>query len=146
MSVAPHFEAQLPFSLRHSLEGQLARATIVGDLDMTQADITIINASLKAHRENRHPDCNCDPLDCARLRQHVMRQAIKSMQRDRDRTTSGIRRVLRPLMVERARVNVLLAEAHNVNGEQGFPFTEEQITDIVADAVYWHQRKRFNGG
>ena len=140
-----HFESSLSFSLRHSLEGNLARAVFAGHIDLTNADIAIMNASLAAHRNSTHQSCNCDPLDCARLRHHTLRQAVKRLESDAGYVTAGIRRALQPMLLRRLPINQILAEAHNVNGQYAFPFTEEQVSDVVHTVLLWHQRKRHGG-
>ena len=57
--------------------------------------------------------------------------------RNREETAQRIQIALRPLIAGRARRNVLLAEAHGINGSAGFPFSEEEIRPIVVAEVWW---------
>jgi hypothetical protein len=48
-----------------------------------------------------------------------------------------VKRRLRPLIALRKPSNVLLAEAHDVNGASGFPLEEREVNSIAATEMYW---------
>ncbi len=51
-----------------------------------------------------------------------------------------------PLIGARRPLNVLLAEAHGINGAQGWWFTEAQVTQIVMREIREHINKTSKGG
>jgi hypothetical protein len=68
---------------------------------------------------------------------HILGLWLKIEEDRRAVAEMHVKRRLRPLIALRKKSNVLLAEAHGINGEAGFPLTEPEVTDIAAMEVWF---------
>ena len=109
---------------------ELARPVARGYLTHTEADVALIV------RACGYPG-NYDPVDTARLALHLLRQHLRAEENRRALALCRIANTLRPMIARRAPKNQLLAEAHGVNGEMGFPLTEAEVTAAVVEQVWW---------
>lgn len=113
----------------------LARPVARGWLSLTHAHTSLMADAFKAERDGDLD--GCQPLDVWRIGCHLLSQQLERELVRRDVAAAKVRRRLRPLIALRRPRNVLLAEAHDVNGADGFPFTEEEITDLTREAVWF---------
>jgi hypothetical protein len=107
----------------YALAVELARPVVRGYISRTDVDLTLALET---------PDTGA-----FRIAQHLLNERLSRLETRRDITRLRIRRRLKPLIAMRKPPNVLLAEAHDVNGGEGFPFAEPEVGDIVATEVYW---------
>lgn len=119
----------------HRLAASFARPVARDWMPIAQADGALIAAAVRARREGRLGPYQASDV-VAGLRT-TLRMKLKAERWRRAMAENRICRVLRPLIGTGKKSNVLLAEAHGVNGEDGFPLTEDEVTDIVATEV-WH--------
>lgn len=68
---------------------------------------------------------------------HYAREEIDALDLLATQVSKDIANLIKPLLVAGAKSNQLLAEAHTVNGDAGFPLTEAAVTDVVRAGVYW---------
>lgn len=122
----------------YALAAELAAPVARGDLTLTDADTALILAAFQQHRRGSPHD----PADVFRGCQHILRLYLQRHETRRGIAEMKVRRRLRPLIALRKPRNVLLAEAHGVNGAEGFPFQEPEVTTITAREVYFAGRQR----
>ncbi len=123
-----------PNARLYEMARELARPVVMDQLPASQANAALWVATLAAERRGELP---CPAEDVVRLQRHLLWQEIQRQRAFQDVVGSRIRRVIRPMIAVRKKSNVLLAEAHGVNGEAGFPLSEEQVTDIVRTEVWF---------
>jgi hypothetical protein len=81
-------------------------------------------------------------LDTAKLLQWEMSQEIRNQQIVREITQQRVSRIAWQMLRAGKPRNAVLAEAHTINGDAGFPLAEKEVTAVVADA---EQGVRRNG-
>jgi hypothetical protein len=119
----------------YRLAASLARPVARGDLDLSAAHASLINNTIAAERRGElGPYKAADVVGGMRdaLRLHLERAETR-----RELTAQRIRRLLAPMIDQRKPRNMLLAEAHGVNGAADFPFSEQEVTDLVTAEVYY---------
>ena len=119
------------------LAAQLARPLARGWLPPAHANAVLLNAALAAARAS-----GGDPLVLWRGAQHVLRLRVRNETLRRDLAAHAIDHVLQPLLASLRPSRVLLAEAHNVNGNAGFPLLEEEVNNITRTEIYWFLQRR----
>lgn len=117
----------------YPLAAELARPVARGHLTRTEADAALLAATLKAKRDGM----TYDVRDVYRGLRHILSLHLEAEQRRRDLAAHRIRRRLKPLIAQRNPPNVLLAEAHDVNGAAGFPLAEDDVTQLTYTEMYW---------
>lgn len=125
----------------YALAASLARPVARGWLTRTEADVSLLNAAMQAQR-NGSP---YDPVVVYGGLRHILSLHLEAEDRRRDRVAGRIRRRLKPLLALRKPRNVLLAEAHDVNGDAGFPLLEPEVAEIAAIEAYWDARRARHG-
>ena len=118
----------------YPLAAELARPVARGWLTLTDAHIALLLAACQAVR-NGYQDQ--DAAGIWRLQRHVLGLHLEAEERRRDLAEARVKRRLRPLIALRKPSNVLLAEAHDVNGAAGFPLEEREVNSIAATEMYW---------
>jgi hypothetical protein len=78
-----------------------------------------------------------DPVDVYRIAQHILTLRLADMHARRELAARHIKRLIEPMIGARKPSRALLAEAHGINGEEGFPLTEDEVADVVRDEVWW---------
>lgn len=114
------------------LAEQLARPVARGYLTLNEAKATLLAAALRAYREGSP----YEPEPVYQMLLHIFGQHLEKEQTRRGMTEMRVARRLKPLIALRKPRNVLLAEAHDVNGTEGFPLTEDEVADVAATEVY----------
>lgn len=120
------------FDLARELAAPVAR----GMLPKCLADAALLCSALKAERDGT-PGHAFENYGAAR---HVLGLHTASLETKQDLAIARIRRVITPMIASREKSSRLLAEAHNINGEAGFPLTEAQVNETVTAMVFWHRR------
>lgn len=111
----------------HALAASLARPIVRGMITESEAYATVGVEALKL------PDGEVLLPEAWQ----TLRNWVAWHNHNREEAVERIHVALRPLIARRAMRNVLLAEAHGVNGSAGFPLSEEEIRPIVVAEV-WH--------
>jgi hypothetical protein len=119
----------------YALARELAKPVARGHLTLTEAHASLLATALQASRTGQLG--GYDPGDTFRGLRHVLGLHLEAEQRRRALTEGRIARRLRPLIALRKPSNVLFAEAHDVNGLDGFPFEEPEVNDIAKTAMFW---------
>jgi hypothetical protein len=78
-----------------------------------------------------------DPVDVYRIASHILTLKLADMHARRELAAHHIKRLLEPMIGRRKPWRSLMAESHGVNGEEGFPLTEEEVGEIVREEVWW---------
>lgn len=87
-----------------------------------------------------------DPHDVVKIALFVMHCHVDNAVARREEAAGRVRRRVRPLISTRARSSAIRAEAHDVNGEAGFPLSEDETDEIVKNEMFWAmQRDRQHG-
>jgi hypothetical protein len=122
-SFPEHPESRL-IRFAQSLGRPLAR----GYLNPNQAEAAILAFSLRSARDG---GLTHDPIDVARIAQHVARLNAHNIVGERNATIGAIRRAVRPLIEIRASSSRIRAAAHDANGRAGFPLTEAEVEEVA---------------
>jgi hypothetical protein len=118
----------------HAIAKGYARPVARGYLPLEHAHAGLIADTLGAERRGElAPYLASDVF--AGLR-HTLKLWLAIEEDRRAVAELHIRQRLRPLIAVRKPRNVLLAEAHGINGEEGFPFSEPEVTDVAAEQVW----------
>ena len=119
----------------HRIAASLARPVARGWLSPDTARGSLAAFTARAHRGGKlgpyQPDDVYDTL-C-----HTLDSRLAAEENRRDLARHRIRRTLEPMIAARQPWGALMAEAHGVNGTAGFPLTEDEVSDIVRDNVWW---------
>jgi hypothetical protein len=110
------------------LSQSLANPVARGLLPSAIADAAILTAALRAERSGQ---LKVDPIDLAEVLQHIMRIVAEQISAPRSVATWRIQRTTAAMFDISAPLNRLLAEAHNSNGDTGFPLREWEVTEVV---------------
>jgi hypothetical protein len=125
----------------YPLAKELARPVARGYLTLTEAHAELLLAACKAVRDGYQDQ---DAAGIWRLQRHVLGLYLEAEERRRDLAEARVKRRLRPLIALRKPPNVLLAEAHGVNGAEGFPLEEPEVNSIAVAEMHW-ARPRLEG-
>lgn len=121
----------------YALARELARPVARGHLCREQAEDWLLAATLS----KRHQIGGLDPENIFRYQIHLLRLWLDRHRDEQAIARGKITRRLMPLLARQAPANQLLAEAHDVNGSEGFPLTDEAVTMTAFDARYWANRR-----
>ena len=120
-----------PQARLHALAQQLARPVARGWISLTEAHVALLVAAARTDLGDlQFPDF-------VRGTQYSLQLTLERENARRDLCAHRIRRTVAPMIAARKPRNVLLAEAHGINGEAGFPLIEEEVNDLVKTEV-WH--------
>lgn len=118
----------------YTLAASLARPVARGYLTRNQADSALLATAMRGARTGQ---IHHDPVDVFRIARHILTLKLADMHARRELAAHHIKRLLEPMIGSRKPSRALLAEAHGVNGEEGFPLTEDEVRDVVRDEVWW---------
>jgi hypothetical protein len=121
----------------YKLAASLARPIARGYLSQDDAEDSLLVSALRASSGH-------DPLDVYRIARHILTQRLADMHARRELAAHHIRRTIEPMIAVHKPSRALLAEAHGVNGEEGFPLAEHEVNDIATTEMYqalpWQRR------
>jgi hypothetical protein len=105
-----------------------------GYITRTEADAALLASTLAAKRQGRLPHEVRDVFGGLRhiLDLHLEKERVRRMM-----TAHRITRRISPLVTLRKPSNAVLAEAHDVNGADGFPLAEPEVSDMADLEMYW---------
>ena len=118
----------------YPLAKELARPVARGYLTLTEAHAELLLAACQAVRRG-YPDH--DVAGIWRLQRHVLGLHLEAEERRRDLAEAQVKRRTRLQLALRKPRNVLMAEAHDVNGAAGFPLEEREVATIVRSEMFW---------
>ncbi len=118
----------------YTMAREMGKPVARGLLPLEEAFAACIAATVKAERDGQIGGYKA--TDIVRFQRWLVQESATKETQKRDLTAHRIRRLLRPMIAIRKPSRVLLAEAHGVNGADGFPLAEPEVTDIVAMLVW----------
>jgi len=127
--------SDLPYDLAISL----ARPVVRGYLTPYDARCAIAVHTARAEREGR---LGYDPDHVISFGRFLLASQIKQLETKRSVTALHIVQRIRPLIATKRPRNEVRAEAHDVNGAEGFPFAEPEVEGIVDREYYFDGRRR----
>ena len=117
----------------YQMAASLARPVARGYITRTEADAALLASTLAAKRRGM----TYEVRDVFGGLRHILDLHLEKERVRRMLTEQRIQRRIRPLITLRKPSNAVLAQAHSVNGEDGFPFDEADVTEMAVDAIYW---------
>jgi hypothetical protein len=108
----------------YKLAASLARPVARGYLSQDDAEDSLLVTALRSRSGH-------DPLDVYRIARHILAQKLADMHARRELAAHHIKRLLEPMIALHKPSRALLAEAHGVNGEEGFPLGEDEVTELA---------------
>jgi hypothetical protein len=117
------------------LPASLARPVARGYLPLEQAYAALIAATLQEERSGALGPY--DPVNIVRGLRHVLELHLHREAVWRGLAANRVPWTVKRLIRQRKPSNVLLAEAHGVNGASGFPLLEAEVSDVVENEVWW---------
>ena len=124
----------------YALAAELANPVARGYLSLTAAHTALLTGTVRAERLGKLAPYKA--ADVYRLQQHILGMHLDRLMARRAIAESRIKNRIWPPMKQRKPRNVLLAEAHDVNGAAGFPFDEPDVTTITAREMHFAGRRR----
>ena len=127
-----------PLPAAHGLYGmarELGRAVARAGLPREHAYASCITATVAAERVGTLGGYAA--RDIVAHQRWLVDVTADAEARTRDLCAHKIRRTVAPMIAGRRPRNVLLAEAHGVNGAQGFPLHESEVDDLVKTEVWF---------
>lgn len=118
----------------YAMAREMGKPVARGLLPLEAAFAACIAATVQAEREGQIGGYKA--TDIVKFQRRLVQESASKEAQKRDLTTHRIRRLLRPMIAIRKPSRTLLAEAHGVNGADGFPLAEPEVTDIVAMEVW----------
>ena len=126
----------------YDLARELARPVARGYLDRREAYATMLVRTVAADRQGKLAPYRAG--DVFAHQTHVFRQHLERLEIQRAVTELRIKRRIKPLVAMRKPTNAVLAEAHDVNGAEGFPFDEADVNTIATTEIYWAMPRHAN--
>jgi hypothetical protein len=124
----------------YALAAELAQPVARGYLTLTEAHTALLTSTVAAERLGKLAPYRA--TDVYRLQRYLLGQHLERLENRRAITAMKVRARIRPLLELRKPRNVVLAEAHDVNGAAGFPFDEPDVTDIANRQAFYAGRQR----
>jgi hypothetical protein len=119
----------------YGIAREMGRPVARGEIPLVQADAAIICDTLAQERAGALDGLKAP--DVVRLKRFLLRQEMERHRVARELAAYRIERFIKPMIAARKPPNALYAEAHGINGAAGFPLSEEEVTDIVRERMYW---------
>jgi hypothetical protein len=124
----------------YALAAELAQPVARGYLSQTQALAAMLAGTVGAERRGELAPFKA--TNVFRLQKHLLGQHLERLETKRAVTEMRIKRRIRPMIAVGKPRNAVLAEAHDVNGAEGFPFDEPDVNDIALGEVWLTGRRR----
>ncbi len=118
-----------------ALAVSLARPVARGLLPIEQAEAALAMAILKAERDGTQ-EGYADFDDRFRFDCHLLQLRLDHEWNQLAQTRHAIAAVLAPMIRKHRPWNHLMAEAHSVNGQNGFALTEAAVAELVEERVW----------
>lgn len=124
----------------YDLARELARPVARGYLGRGEAYATMLAGTVRADRQGKLAPYKAG--DVFAHQAHIFRERLERLEIQRGVTELRIKRRIKPLLAMHKPRNVVLAEAHDVNGAAGFPFDESDVNTIATTEMYWAMQRR----
>jgi hypothetical protein len=124
----------------YALAAELAQPVVRGHLPLAHAYAAMLASTVAAERLGELAPYKAP--DVYRLQRHLLGQRLQRLETRRAITEMRIKRRIRPMIALGKPRNAVLAEAHDVNGAEGFPFDEPDVNDIALGEVWLAGRRR----
>jgi hypothetical protein len=123
---------------------KLARPVARGWLPLEQAYADLLVTTLREERSGELGQRTAP--DVFRFKRFLLQTEVTRLEVARDLASHRICRLIKPMIALRKPWGSLMAEAHNLNGEAGFPLTESEVTELVETEVWWALPQAPTGG
>ena len=124
----------------YALAVELAQPVARGYLPLAHAYAAMLASTVRAERLGELTPYTA--ADVFRLQKHLLGQHLDRLETRRAITESRVRRRIKPMIAIGKPRNAVLAEAHDVNGAEGFPFDEPDVNDIASGEIWLAGRRR----
>lgn len=111
----------------------LGRAVARGDLSPEHADAAIVVAVAR-----EYPGDVTEPI---RIWRHILSLNVRNYTARRETASGAISRILRPLIDLHRPYGAIMAQAFDVNEDNGAPLSESDVKDLVETQLYWAMKK-----
>ena len=124
----------------YALAAELAKPVARGYLTLTKAHTALLATTVRAERLGELGPYAA--TDVFRLQKHILGLHLDQLIAKRAVAEGRLKHRIRPLIALRKPRNVVLAEAHDVNGAEGFPFDEPDATFLALREIHFAGRPR----
>jgi hypothetical protein len=124
----------------YALAAELANPVARGYLTLTTAHTEMLLSTVRAERLGELGPYKA--TDVFRLQKHILGLHLERLETQQAVTAMRIRSRIKPLLALRQPRNKVLAEAHGVNGADGFPFDEPDVTISADRQAFYAGRQR----
>lgn len=124
----------------YDLAAELAQPVARGYMPLAHAHVAMLASTVRAERRGELAPHRA--VDVFRLQKHILGQHLDRLMARRAVAEGRLKRRIRPLIALRQPRNVVLAEAHDVNGAEGFPFDETDATFLALREIHFAGRQR----
>jgi hypothetical protein len=128
----------------YGIAREMGRPVARGEMPLVQADAAIICDTLAQERAGALDGLKAP--DVVRLKRFLLRQEVRRHEVAREIAAWRIERLVKSMVVLRKRSNAVLAEAHGINGQAGFPLSEEEVNDIAHTEMHYAPRRLHHVG
>ena len=119
----------------YAMPAEMAAPVARGHMPLEHAYAALLATTVAAERSGQLEPYKAP--DVFRLQKHLLGQRLDAELCRRALAEHRIARRLKPLIASHKPFNALFAEAHDVNGTDGFPLEEAEVNDIVKTEIYW---------
>ena len=124
----------------YALAAELAKPVARGHMPLSHAYAALLATTVRAERRGELGTYKAP--DVFRLQKHILGLHLDRLIAKRAVTEGRLKQRIRPLIALRQPRNVVLAEAHDVNGAEGFPFDEPDATFLALREIHFAGRQR----
>lgn len=128
----PFYAHRLDLPEAYQAADRMGRLVMVGTFDWPAVDRFARRWAVMAHKATGVDALGAETRFC-----WASWDAFAAAEHERANVERAIKVMLRPLIAERRPWNVLMAEAHEINGGNGFPLAEADVSEIVRTEVHF---------
>jgi hypothetical protein len=124
----------------YALAAELANPVARGYLPLCHAYAALLASTVRAERLGELGPYKA--TDVFGLQKHILGLHLDQLMAKRAVTEGRLKHRIRPLIKLRQPRNRVLAEAHDVNGGEGFPFDEPDVNFLALREIHFAGRPR----
>jgi hypothetical protein len=124
----------------YAIAAELANPVARGYLTITTAHAEMLLSTARAERLGELGPYTA--IDVFRLQKHILGLHLDQLMAKRAIAEGRLKHRIRPLIKLRQPRNRVLAEAHDVNGAEGFPFDEPDVNFLALREIHFAGRPR----
>lgn len=128
----PFYAHRLDLPEAYQAADRIGRLVMVGKLDWPDVDRYAHRWAIMAHKATGVAALGAETRFC-----WAAGDAVTQAEHERADVERAIKVMLRPLIAERVPWNGLMAEAHEINGANGFLLAEAEVSEIVRTEIYF---------